>query len=51
VPDRDGEVELRGYHKPIMIAGGVGNIAAEHVEKPAVRRPGTRWWCSAGRRC
>jgi hypothetical protein len=27
--------ELRGYHKPIMIAGGVGNIAAEHVEKAA----------------
>ncbi|HEX9301476.1 MAG TPA: phosphoribosylformylglycinamidine synthase, partial [Casimicrobiaceae bacterium] len=27
----DGEV--RGYHKPIMIAGGVGNIAAPHVHK------------------
>ncbi|MCY4269089.1 MAG: phosphoribosylformylglycinamidine synthase [Gammaproteobacteria bacterium] len=25
--------ELRGYHKPIMIAGGLGNIRAEHVEK------------------
>ncbi len=24
---------LRGYHKPIMIAGGIGNIAAEHVQK------------------
>lgn len=24
--------ELRGYHKPIMIAGGLGNIRAEHVE-------------------
>jgi phosphoribosylformylglycinamidine synthase len=23
--------EMRGYHKPIMIAGGLGNIAAEHV--------------------
>ncbi len=23
--------ELRGYHKPIMIAGGMGNIRAEHV--------------------
>jgi phosphoribosylformylglycinamidine synthase len=34
VEDRDGEVRLRGYHKPIMIAGGSGNIAAEHVEKP-----------------
>ncbi len=25
--------EIRGYHKPIMIAGGLGNIRAEHVEK------------------
>ncbi|HET7176706.1 MAG TPA: phosphoribosylformylglycinamidine synthase, partial [Gammaproteobacteria bacterium] len=24
---------LRGYHKPIMIAGGLGNIRPEHVEK------------------
>ncbi len=23
----------RGYHKPIMIAGGVGNISPEHIEK------------------
>ena len=27
----DGEV--RGYHKPIMIAGGLGNISAEHSHK------------------
>jgi phosphoribosylformylglycinamidine synthase len=25
--------EVRGYHKPIMIAGGIGNIRADHVEK------------------
>ena len=25
--------ELRGYHKPIMVAGGIGNIRAQHVEK------------------
>ena len=25
--------EWRGYHKPIMIAGGLGNIRADHVEK------------------
>ena len=25
--------EVRGYHKPIMIAGGLGNIRAEHVNK------------------
>ena len=24
---------LRGYHKPIMIAGGLGNIRRQHVEK------------------
>jgi len=24
---------MRGYHKPIMIAGGIGNIAAEHATK------------------
>ncbi len=27
---------LRGYHKPIMIAGGLGNIRREHVEKGEV---------------
>jgi phosphoribosylformylglycinamidine synthase len=32
VPGPTGE-ELRGYHKPIMIAGGVGNIRGQHVEK------------------
>lgn len=26
-------VELRGYHKPIMLAGGMGNIRGEHVQK------------------
>ncbi|MEE4202866.1 MAG: phosphoribosylformylglycinamidine synthase [Halieaceae bacterium] len=25
--------DMRGYHKPIMIAGGFGNIRGEHVEK------------------
>lgn len=25
--------ETRGFHKPIMIAGGLGNIRREHVEK------------------
>ncbi len=25
--------EIRGYHKPIMIAGGVGNVRAEHALK------------------
>ena len=26
--------ERRGYHKPIMLAGGYGNIKDEHVDKP-----------------
>ncbi len=25
--------EVRGYHKPIMIAGGIGNLAARHARK------------------
>jgi phosphoribosylformylglycinamidine synthase len=25
--------EMRGYHKPIMLAGGVGNISAQHTYK------------------
>ena len=29
-----GGIERRGYHKPIMLAGGYGNIKAEHVDKP-----------------
>jgi len=24
---------MRGYHKPIMLAGGVGNISAIHTHK------------------
>jgi phosphoribosylformylglycinamidine synthase len=28
--------EVRGYHKPIMIAGGLGNIGSQHVEKRAI---------------
>ncbi|SDU21828.1 phosphoribosylformylglycinamidine synthase [Halopseudomonas salegens] len=28
--------EIRGYHKPIMIAGGLGNIRANHVEKAEI---------------
>ena len=32
---------MYGYHKPIMIAGGVGNIRADQVHKSALA-PGTR---------
>ena len=28
--------EVRGYHKPIMLAGGLGNIRAEHVQKQRI---------------
>ncbi|HID36258.1 MAG TPA: phosphoribosylformylglycinamidine synthase, partial [Ghiorsea sp.] len=28
--------EIKGYHKPIMLAGGVGNIDARHVHKNEV---------------
>jgi len=27
------ENDVRGYHKPIMLAGGLGNIREQHVEK------------------
>ena len=29
----EGKEEIRGYHKPIMIAGGFGNIREDHVRK------------------
>lgn len=31
-----GGPELRGYHKPIMLAGGLGNIREGHVRKGAI---------------
>jgi phosphoribosylformylglycinamidine synthase len=35
-PDAAGKVSARGYHKPIMIAGGLGNISGADVEKAEV---------------
>lgn len=32
--EEDFDGERRGYHKPIMLAGGYGNIREEHIEKP-----------------
>jgi len=32
VPYPEGD-ERRGYHKPIMVAGGLGNVRADHVAK------------------
>lgn len=31
--DSNGKSEIRGYHKPIMLAGGIGNISAKHSKK------------------
>jgi phosphoribosylformylglycinamidine synthase len=36
-----------GYHKPIMLAGGLGNIRAEHIEKGAMH-PGYSLVCLGG---
>ena len=33
--------EVRGYHKPIMLAGGLGNIKADHIKKGAIN-PGDK---------
>ncbi len=33
--------EVRGYHKPIMLAGGLGNIRREHVKKHEIQ-PGAK---------
>lgn len=34
--DAEGQPEVRGYHKPIMLAGGVGNISDKHSHKNAI---------------
>ena len=31
--EQDGQRRVYGYHKPIMVAGGVGNVRAAHVQK------------------
>ncbi len=35
VPGPNGN-EVRGYHKPIMLAGGLGNISVDHVKKQVI---------------
>ncbi len=35
VNSHNGE-EVRGYHKPIMLAGGIGNIRKEHIQKGVI---------------
>jgi phosphoribosylformylglycinamidine synthase len=34
--EAEGRSPLRGYHKPIMVAGGLGNIRRQHVEKSPI---------------
>jgi phosphoribosylformylglycinamidine synthase len=29
--------EIRGYHKPIMLAGGIGNIKERHIQKGSLK--------------
>ncbi len=33
VLNEEGELQVRGYHKPIMVAGGIGTIRESHIEK------------------
>ncbi|KAI5799282.1 CobB/CobQ-like glutamine amidotransferase domain-containing protein [Peziza echinospora] len=33
VPTTEGDHEIRGYHKPIMLAGGLGTVRPQHAKK------------------
>ena len=37
-----GQGLIRAYHKPIMLAGGLGNVLTEQIEKNRQLSPGTR---------
>ncbi|KAF9160793.1 hypothetical protein DFQ26_005164 [Actinomortierella ambigua] len=37
VPTESGDKEIRGFHKPIMIAGGLGTIRPQHVLKQKIQ--------------
>ncbi|KZT42501.1 phosphoribosylformylglycinamidin [Sistotremastrum suecicum HHB10207 ss-3] len=41
VPGVDGTEEIRGYHKPIMIAGGYGNVRPQFTKKGTIQ-PGSK---------
>nr|CAG8483418.1 981_t:CDS:2 [Entrophospora candida] len=41
------EKEIRGYHKPIMIAGGLGSIIPMHIHKKRIA-PGTHLFVLGG---
>ncbi|MDG2090417.1 MAG: phosphoribosylformylglycinamidine synthase, partial [Gammaproteobacteria bacterium] len=36
LPELKGQEDIRGYHKPIMLAGGLGNIRDQHVQKKEI---------------
>ncbi|WVW86061.1 phosphoribosylformylglycinamidine synthase [Kwoniella bestiolae CBS 10118] len=40
-PTANGEKEWRGYHKPIMIAGGLGNVRLQYARKDKIS-PGSK---------
>ncbi|KAI9633972.1 CobB/CobQ-like glutamine amidotransferase domain-containing protein [Dioszegia hungarica] len=40
-PSASGEPEWRGYHKPIMIAGGLGNVRPQYARKDKIT-PGAK---------
>ena len=42
---------IRGYHKPIMIAGGLGNVRRPRRGEEGRRRSARRSSCSAARQC
>ncbi|KAG0249276.1 hypothetical protein BG011_009447 [Mortierella polycephala] len=37
VPNASGKDEIRGFHKPIMLAGGLGTIRPQHVHKNKIQ--------------
>ncbi len=42
IPSSEGKPEVRGYHKPIMIAGGIGTVRPQHALKdPDIVQPGS----------
>ena len=36
VPNENGTSQVRGYHKPIMIAGGIGSVRPQHAMKTGI---------------
>ena len=36
IPDEKGDMQVRGYHKPIMIAGGMGSVRPLHAIKTGI---------------